>query len=88
VEEHLLEQALKMAGLKKVKGKLAPAEVEATTLSDAVKKVATTVTPQAQKQNQTLKTLTNATQATTSAPRTEAERKARAIARMRGELTT
>lgn len=72
VEEYLLEEALKMANLKKVQAKLAPA-VSA---------------PIAQKINaqQPIKTLTNAATTVSSKPLSAKERRERAIAVFNGQL--
>lgn len=72
VEEYLLEEALKMANLKKVQAKLAPA-------------VAAPVAPKINAQ-QPIKTLTNAATAVSSKPLSSKERRERAIAAFKGQL--
>lgn len=78
VEEELLEQALKFAGLNKVKAKLAPQEqtIEAQKLAPTKQSQTT----------QTIKTLTNAGTATTSKPLSSRERRERAIAICEGRV--
>jgi hypothetical protein len=82
VEEHLLEEAVRMSALEKVKKKLAPAPATETPTSQVSK-------PGEEKQpipqQQQIKTLTNAIQ---SAPRglTAAERRQRAILAAQGKL--
>lgn len=75
VEEHLLEEAMKMASLNKIRQRLAPAAPAA----EAEK--------QAPQEKQSLKTLTNAATATSSKPTTARERRERAILAFKGQLT-
>lgn len=82
VEEHLLEEAIRMASLEKVKKKLAPAPVESAPTSQAEQ-------PSAEKQpiqQQQIKTLSNAVQATAPRGLTERERRERAILAAQGKL--
>lgn len=81
VEEFLLEQAMKMAQLEKVKKKLQPAtpEVAAT----PAKPVGVNI----QAKQQPTKTLTNANTMVSSKPLSPKERRERAIAAFRGNLT-
>lgn len=72
IEEYLLEEAVKLAALEKVKKRLAPPEpVQAAAPS-----------PKSQ-----VKTLTNATTMTPAKPMTQKERRERAIAAFKGQLT-
>lgn len=81
VEDYVLEEALKLASIGKVKSKFAPPPVE-------------TPEPQPQKQNiiprqqPQLKTLTNSTTVSSRSPSTSADRRARAIAAFQGKLNT
>lgn len=81
VEDHLLEDGLKMAALKKVREKLtaqeAPAQPQKNSLADA----------QAKAPQQPIKTLTNAATATSSKPLSSRDRRDRAIAAFKGQLT-
>lgn len=76
VEAYLIEEALKMAQLKKVQEKLTPKQVAAT---PAAQKSQTPQQPQ-------MKTLTNAVSATIPQSLSDKERKQRAILAFRGEL--
>lgn len=73
IEDYLIEEAMKMASLKKVKEKLTPQEVVEAQQSPAQ-------TPQSQ-----LKTLTNAVSAT-SKPMSNKDRRERAILAFKGQL--
>lgn len=77
VEEHLIEESLRMAGLEKVKKKLAPPPAE--TNPPAQEKQATPQQPQ-------MKTLTNAVNSTSPRRLTERERRERAILAAQGKL--
>ncbi len=82
VEAYILEEALKMAGLNKVKAKLNPVAVEASTEEPVEKKQQVTL----RQAPQPLKTLTNAATTVTSKPINEKDRRARAIALLEGRL--
>lgn len=92
VEDYLLEHALKIAGLNKVKQKLSPQQIEQQQTEDvpAVQAKPRTntvsVQPAAQRspQNQ-MKTITNAATMVASKPLTEKQRRERAIAAFRGQ---
>lgn len=87
VEEHLVEEAIKLASLGKVKQKLAPPVPEAPqkqTLSSAVRSQQFQVKPRATAE---LKTLTNAATAAPSKSMSWADRRARAIAMLEGQQT-
>jgi len=85
VEEHLAEEAIRMASLEKVKRKLAPPPAEPAPTpqagSPAPQKQAPTQQPQ-------IKTLTNAVNSTTSRRLTDRERRERAILAAQGKLNT
>lgn len=82
VEEHLVTEAIRMAGLEKVKKKLAPTPAE-------VAPKETTPAPEQQQsyQQQQIKTLSNSVASTTARRLTEAERRQRAILAAQGKLT-
>lgn len=84
IEENLLQEAIKMASLKKVIAKLKPVEAEPDpkkSLSQALSQKSATPQPQ-------IKTLTNAQAATSSKTLTWAERRAQAIAKLEGRAVT
>lgn len=87
VEDHLLEEALKMAALTKVKARLVPPAQQEEVLSDPNKKP-TLADLQAAKQTTTqpIKTLTNAATAVPSKPLSNRDRRDRAIAAFMGQL--
>lgn len=76
VENYLVEEALKMAQLRKVKERLQPKQEEATPAEPT------------QKQTQQLKTLTNSVSQQSPRRSSEKERKERAIAAFYGKLNT
>lgn len=78
VENYLVEEAIKLASLPKIRAKLNPAQLSTEQPAMPGKP---TLTNQPQ-----IKTLTNAAMANSSKPRTAAERRARAIAIARGEV--
>jgi hypothetical protein len=82
VEEHLIEESLRMAGLEKVKKKLAPAPVE------EAPKVPTTAPQKQVPQQQQLRTLTNAVSTASTGRLTERQRRERAILAAQGKLNT
>lgn len=75
IEDWLLDQAVKMAGLEKVKKRLAPAETVTDPLAKAVSQ-----------QKQQPKTLSNATTTAQTKPLSSKEKRERAIAAFRGQL--
>lgn len=81
VEEHLVEEAIRMAGLEKVKKKLAPppAEVAPQAAQPALEK-------QPSQQQQQIRTLSNAVNSTTPMRLTEKQRRERAILAAQGKL--
>ncbi len=83
VEDYLVSEAIRMAGLEKVKKKLAPAPAEAAPTPQAAQ-------PSAQKQpiqqQQQIKTLTNAVNSTAPARLSDRERRERAILAAQGKL--
>lgn len=89
VEEYLIEESLKVANYKKVKAKLLPPVTQETS---APNQGASKLAPQKQSletaNTNQLKTLTNAAMTAPTRPRTEAERRARALAVLRGEKLT
>lgn len=93
VEDYLLEHALKIAALSKVKQKLSPQEPVTTeeTLAAAVTRPKpqqnVTVSPSAQRQQpqQQMKTITNAATMVASKPLTAKQRRERAIAAFQGQ---
>jgi hypothetical protein len=82
VENHLAEQAAKWAGLKRVKSKLTPAEVEAAVQTNEAKQT------QPVAQAQQIRTLTHAATASPSKPLSARDRRERAIKAFLGQLTT
>lgn len=88
VEDHLLEEALKMAALTKVKARLTPAQEEATIAAVDPNKKPTLAELQAAKRTTTqpIKTLTNAATAVPSKPLSNRDRRDRAIAAFMGQL--
>lgn len=76
IEDYLIEEAIKMASLKKVKAKLTPAEV-AQVMTEATPKQTAQITP---------RTLTNAVTTTSSKPKNRAERRERALLAGQGLL--
>lgn len=85
VEAYIVDNALKMAALNKVKAKLTPAEKAAEELAPSgIKKP--NVIPQAGPPQQQLKTLTNAATTAPSKALSDKDRRARAIAAYTGQL--
>lgn len=80
VEEYLVTEAVRMAGLEKVKKKLAPAPAE-----EAPKESQPALTKQSQPQQQ-IKTLTNSVNSTAGRRLSEKERRERAILAAQGKL--
>lgn len=87
VEDHLLEEALKMARLKKVQAKLTPAQVEEAVATLTEPKKPQIIQKSQQDRQPILKTLTNAATTTSSRTFSAAEKRARAIAAFKGQLT-
>lgn len=87
VEEHLIQEALKMASLTKVKAKLTPAEIIADEKIDPNKKPSLAEAKAAAPQQTQIKTLTNAATANPSKPLSNRDRRERAIAAFKGQLT-
>lgn len=83
VEEHLIEESIRMAGLEKVKKKLAPALVEETPIPQVSQPSAQ---KQAIQQQPQIKTLTNAVNSTVPQRLTDKERRQRAILAAQGKL--
>lgn len=83
VEEHLAEEAFRMASLEKVKKKLAPA-----TPVEPPKEPTLATEKQAHTQQPQLKTLTNAVNSTTPGRLTDRQRRERAILAAQGKLNT
>lgn len=83
VEEHLVGEAIRMAGLEKVKKKLAPAPAESAPTSQADQPAPEKQAPPQQPQ---IRTLTNAVASTSSRRLTERERRERAILAAQGKL--
>lgn len=83
VEEHLVEEAIRMASLEKVKKKLAPTTAESAPTSQAEPLAQEKQAPTQQPQ---IKTLTNAVNSTAPRRLTERERRERAILAAQGKL--
>lgn len=86
VEEHLFEDAMKMATLTKVKAKLASPPPEAEQVEDPNKKPSL-AEAKAKAPQQQIKTLTNAATAAPSKPLSNKDRRTRAILAFKGELS-
>jgi hypothetical protein len=81
VEDYVLEEALKLANIGKVKSKFAPPPVEVPEAQPQKQNII----PRQQSQ---LKTLTNSQTVSSRAPQTDRDRRARAIAAFQGKLNT